>query len=115
MRFHDFFLVFFPVLMTENLNIEVRSQQCLTCSLYMNASYISSSEIPLTLGKGTLNRAAFSFRFCLIAEDSALAFFSLDLSKRYCGRASVLGSAGSEVLTFRSCTRISPIFHYVLP
>jgi hypothetical protein len=82
---------------------------------------ISSSEIPLTFGKGTENRAAFSFRFlhmsvghhyrfqleddcdtfCLMAEERAFADFSLLLSSKYEGSASVAGSAGSEDLTLR--------------
>jgi hypothetical protein len=53
MRFHPFDLLL-PVLTTLN---------------------ISSSAMPRTLGKGTLYRPAFSFRFSLTAELNALAWF----------------------------------------
>lgn len=53
MRFQPFWCVFLPVLMTLN---------------------ISSSDIPLTLGKGTANRAAFSDRLFLMDELSAFLF-----------------------------------------
>lgn len=52
-RFHDL-LLFFPVFITLN---------------------ISSSAIPLTFGNGTAYFAALSFRFCLMAVESALASF----------------------------------------
>jgi hypothetical protein len=51
-RFQPFFFVFLPVATTLN---------------------ISSSLIPRTLGKGTLNRAAFSARLLLIELLNALA------------------------------------------
>jgi hypothetical protein len=60
-RFQLFLAVFFPVLTTLN---------------------ISSSAMPLTLGSGTLNLAAFSFLLFLMAEDKAFAFFSLLRSSR---------------------------------
>lgn len=59
--FQLFFAVFFPVLTTLN---------------------ISSSAIPLTLGSGTLNLAAFSALLFLMAEERAFAFFSLLRSSR---------------------------------
>src|SRR5271154_6278681 len=87
-----FFAVFFPVLTTLN---------------------ISSSETPLTLGSGTPNRAAFSDRFCLIAEDSPFAFFSDDLSSRYCGRGVEDGSAVSEDLMLRSSCALMVFFIWI--
>lgn len=50
---HPFLAVFFPVFTTLN---------------------ISSSDIPLTFGNGTLNFTADSFRLFLIALDNAFAF-----------------------------------------
>lgn len=80
-RFHAFLAVFFPVLTTLN---------------------ISSSAMPLTLGSGTLNLAAFSARLFLICVDSAFAFVGFALSSRYEG----IGFAGSfsaaAPLTLRS-------------
>jgi hypothetical protein len=80
MRFHDFLCVFLPVFTTEKT---------------------SSSLIPFTFGKGTLKRAALSFRFSLIAEDRAFAFFSELRSSKYCGKGILDGSAASLDLTFR--------------
>ena len=79
-RFHAFFLLF-PVRITLN---------------------ISSSAIPRTLGKGTAYLAALSFRFCLIADERALASFWPSLSKRYVGRAPSGVAEESACLTFRS-------------
>ena len=59
--FHPFFFVFFPVFTTLN---------------------ISSSLMPLTLGRGTLNRAAFSALLFLIALLRALADAGFDRSSR---------------------------------
>src|SRR5580704_6081016 len=42
----------------------------------------SSSATPLTLGNGTLNLAAASFRFCLTILLSCFAFFSCDRSSK---------------------------------
>src|ERR1700693_1295422 len=79
--FHPFFAVFFPVFTTLN---------------------ISSSAIPRTLGKGTLNFAAFSALLFLIAEDKALAFVGFDRSSKYCGSGVDEGSFGVDDLTFLS-------------
>jgi hypothetical protein len=85
-RFHPFLAVFFPVFTTLN---------------------ISSSAIPRTLGSGTLNLAAFSFRLFLIALDSAFALVGCVRSKRYCGKGVDDGSEGAADLTVRSsCARI---------
>src|SRR4051794_284327 len=83
MRFQLLRWVFLPVLITLN---------------------ISSSLIPRTLGRGTLNFAAFSARFCLMADESAFAVVGCDLSSRYGGRGCVEGSAGALDLRLRcSC------------
>ena len=85
-RFHPFFAVFFPVFTTLN---------------------ISSSLIPLTFGNGTLNFAAFSFRFSLILLLNAFASLPFPLSSRYCGNGWEEGSEGADDLTvFSSCARI---------
>ena len=64
----------------------------------------SSSAIPLTFGKGTLNLAAASFRFCLTILDNCFADFSCARSKRYVGTAPSGTAVGSVVLMLRcSC------------
>ncbi len=90
--FHPFFAVFFPVFTTLN---------------------ISSSAIPLTLGKGTLNLAAFSALLFLIALDSAFAFVGCDLSSRYCGSGVDEGSAGADDLTLRSSWALICFFIWI--
>jgi len=83
-RFHDLLLLF-PVFTTLN---------------------ISSSAIPRTFGSGTAYLAALSFRFCLIAEDNALASLWPSRSRRYVGNAPSGTVDLSGCLTFRSsCAR----------
>lgn len=63
--------------------------------------------MPLTLGSGTLNLAAFSFRLFLIALDNAFAVVGCVRSRRYCGKGVEDGSEGAADLTvFSSCSRI---------
>lgn len=88
-RFQLFLLVFFPVFTTLN---------------------ISSSLIPLTLGNGTANFAAFSFRLSLIALESALALVSCERSSKYCGKGVLEGSSGVEDLTFFSSCALMRFF-----
>src|SRR4051812_10310301 len=88
-RFQDFLCVFFPVLTTLN---------------------ISSSLIPLTLGRGTANLAAFSLRLSLIALERALALVSCDRSSRYWGRGVLEGSSGAADLTFFSSWALMRFF-----
>jgi hypothetical protein len=63
---------------------------------------ISSSAIPRTFGRGTLNLAAFSFLLFLMALDKAFALVGFERSRRYCGKGVLEGSAGADDLTFRS-------------
>lgn len=87
-RFQPFLLVF-PVLTTLN---------------------ISSSAIPRTLGNGTLNLPAFSFRFCFTAELSALASFWPSRSSRYVGSAPSGMISASLALTLRSSCALIVFF-----
>jgi len=69
---------------------------------------ISSSAIPLTLGRGTANLPALSFRFCLSALLRTLAWFFSSLSRRYEGSASLFSLALlGPVLTFLSSCALS--------
>lgn len=84
-RFHDL-LLFLPVLTTLN---------------------VSSSAMPRTLGSGTEYFAALSLRFCLMADESALASFWPSRSRRYVGRASSGTVEESSCLTLRSSCALS--------
>ena len=90
--FHDFLCVFFPVLTTLN---------------------ISSSLIPFTLGNGTANLAAFSFRLSLMALESALALVASERSSRYCGSGVLEGSSGADDLTFFSSCALMRFFIWI--
>ncbi len=79
-RFQLFLAVFLPVLTTLNIS----------CSL-----------IPRTFGNGTENRADFSFRLFLIADESAFALVGFERSRRKAGMG-FDGSASAWDLTFRS-------------
>jgi len=89
-RFHDLCLLF-PVFSTLN---------------------ISSSAIPLTFGSGTAYLAALSFRFCLMAVESAFAFFWSSRSRRYVGSAPSGTFELSACFIFRSSCAFKVFFSW---
>lgn len=68
---------------------------------------ISSSAIPLTFGKGTAYFAAFSFRFCLMAEDIAFASLWPSRSSKKVGKAPSCTLDASFCFTFLSSCAFS--------